>query len=168
MAIGRTTSQSGESDDHTRSTFPGTVSGTYLQVIVHEYEEHFDFPPDVQHDVIYLLASGRFAWLNNWPGYHYGRRAGWFTRLEADIALEGRDTLWSDCISANHADAPFTQHLQLKQREWKRMLRGPEGDYLYLGSRVFIPFKGWGRRVFPQSWDELEQWVTRFVQPRAT
>lgn len=140
MAVERTTSHpGGESTGHSRSTFPGSISGTYVQVIVHEYEQTFDFPPDVKYDVIYLLTSGRFAWLSYWSGYHYGRRAGWFTRQGADIALEGRDTVFTDCISANHEGAPFSQHLQLKPHERKRLLRGPERDYLYLGPRVFIP-----------------------------
>ena len=135
---------------------------------VHDYLRNFDFPPDVQYDVIYLLTSGRFAWLSYGSGSHYGRRAGWFARQGADIELEGRDTVFSDCISENYKGAPFSQQLQLKQHESKRLLTGPHGEYAYLGFRVFIPFDGLGEHLFPKSWAELEDWVTRFVQPRAT
>lgn len=168
MAVRRTTSQPVEHAAHSEGTFPGSVSGTYLTVTVHDYEGNFDFPPDIQYDVIYLLTSGRFAWLSYWSGYHYGRRAGWFTRQGANIELQGRDTVFSDCISENYEGEPFTQTLQLKQQEWKRLLVGPHGEYAYLGFRVFIPFEGLGQHLFPQSWAELEDWATRFVQPRAT
>ncbi len=168
MAVKRTTSQQGERPAHAKSTFPGSVSGTYLRVTVHDYQGDFDFPPDIQYDVIYLLTSGRFAWLSYWSGYHYGRRAGWFTRQGPAIELEGRDTVFSDCISENYEGAPLSQTLQLEQREWRRLLVGPYGEYAYLGLRVFIPFEGLAQDLFPQSWTELEDWVTGFVQPRAT
>jgi hypothetical protein len=168
MALKRTPSQPGERLAHSRSTFPGSVSGTYLKVMVHNYKGDFDFPPDLQYDVIYLLTSGRFAWLSYWSGYHYGCRAGWFTRQGANIELEGRDTVFSDCISENYEGKPFSENLQLTQHETKRVLVGTEWEYTYLGRRVFIPFEGLAQHLFPQSWDELEDWVTRFVQPRAT
>ena len=50
MAVRRTTSQQGERTTHSKSTFPGSVSGTYLTVTVHDYERNFDLPPDVQYD----------------------------------------------------------------------------------------------------------------------
>ena len=168
MAVRRTTSQQEERAAHSKSTFPGSVSGTYLTVTVHDYEGNFDYPSDIQYDVIYLLTSGRFAWLNYWPGFLYGRQAGWFTRQGADIELEGRDTVSSDCISESYEGQPFSQKLQLQQQERRRVLVGPQGKYSYLGPRVFIPFDELGQHMFPQSWDELEDWVTRFVRPRAS
>ncbi|MEK7764385.1 MAG: hypothetical protein AAB433_22660 [Nitrospirota bacterium] len=168
MAVRRITPQQAERASQSADTFPGSVSGTYLRVTGHDYRENFDLPPELQYDVIYLLTSGRFAWLRYWSGFVYGRRAGGFTRQGADIQLEGRDTLSSDCLSENYERKPFVQALQLQQHEGSRILVGPLGEYSYLGFRVFIPFEGLGQQLFPQSWDELEEWVTRFVRPRAT
>lgn len=149
-------------------SFPGSVSGTYLWWRVHDYRQDFDLPPDVQYDVIYLLATGRFAWLSYWSGYSYGRRAGWFTRQGADIELEGRNAVFSDCVSESFEGESFSQKLQLKQQAGKRVLVGPHREYSYLGFHIFIPFDGLGKHLFPQSWAELDEWVARFVQPRAT
>lgn len=48
MAVRRTTSQRGERASQSASTFPGSVSGTYLTVKVYDYEGNFDHPPDIR------------------------------------------------------------------------------------------------------------------------
>src|SRR5687768_15728633 len=86
-------------------TFPGSVSGTYLNVEVASPWESdtFDDPPDLRYSVLYLLPSGNFAWFDYWAGFHYGRHTGRFTRNGAMLDLQDQDSLFCDPPDQNYS-----------------------------------------------------------------
>ena len=149
-----------------KGTFPGTVSGTYLNVEVGPgwSERTFDDLPDVRYSVLYLLPQAQFAWFDYWPGLHYGHHAGTFSRTNAVILLRGRQSLWCDVPDQNYSGKEFEATLRLRQRHRKRELLGlGERKHLFIGRGIHIPFDGPGANRFPRGWNELSSWIERYL-----
>lgn len=148
-------------------TFPGSVSGTYLQVSVRSRSvaNEFDSPPEIRYSVLYLLPKGHFAWFNYWSGYSYRRCAGMFTRNGADLHLLGRSSLLCDTPAQNYSHQPFERQVKILQEERRRFIMLGETEHLYIGWSIHIPFRGSAADLFPHSWDALQGWIDEFLKP---
>ena len=147
-------------------TFPGLVSGTYINVEVASpwKSDAYDFPSDLRYSVLYLLPEGRFAWFNYWPGFHYGRCAGQFTRNGATLELVGQDSVRCDTPDRDYSHKSFQRQVTLHTKDRKRVLSGlSDKEHQFIGWGIYIPFFDLGKHLFPQSWEELKGWIDSFL-----
>lgn len=79
-----------------------------LRLYWHRTEHSSCGLPDVQYAVLWLFPSGRFHYIDCWPGYAWFSAGGTWNENGGKLHCQGNSRGWSDGFADNHSNRDYT------------------------------------------------------------
>lgn len=148
------------------------ATGTYVKVI--------QFTPSIggdAHLVLYLLRSGLYLFIGHWRGYELTIAAGRWIEKDDRVHLTGvGTTLSADFLPNSSTTREYNREFGTRVDGYSPMLVAEaeyegwsllswRGNLIYLGRFHYFDLKD---ERLPNSWREIELWVTDFLSSTGT
>jgi len=86
-------------------------------------KEHSVILPDVQYATLWLYPTGRFRYINCWPGYAWFSAGGTWYEKDGQLHCQGNSRAWSDGFADNHSNRDYTA-IYTRSEDRQRLLPG--------------------------------------------
>lgn len=115
--------------------------------------------PDVQYTVLWLFLSGRFRYINCWPGYAWFSASGEWKEQDGRLLCQGKSRGFSDDLLGTHADRVYTKSYTLNEEGGQL---GPGESYKVPLTRIRSTavetlFRGLDEKDLPCHWRGFQE-----------
>jgi len=128
---------------------------TSTPVLYWSQREHLSFGlPDVQYATLWIFQTGRFRYINCWPGYAWFSASGTWEERNGQLYCQGDSRGWSDGFADNHANRDYAE-VYSPSEDWHMLVSGT--SYRSTLTRVSQDavescFSGLEEETLPQHW----------------